>query len=129
MEKTTLEPFIIPPTWSKLIMDTPVAHVWKAAVDELMDAFQIIVIGYSMPQTDTFFQYLLTLGLESNPNLHRVIVVNVDQSDSLKERYERVFSRGLKDRGGLKFISGHNFYNFVHHFMQQHVGDSAWPLG
>jgi hypothetical protein len=61
-QKGPLQPVVIPPTWSKLVEKTPIAGVWEAAVDAIREAYQIIVIGYSMPQTDTFFQYLLTLG-------------------------------------------------------------------
>jgi hypothetical protein len=86
-----LTPFIIPPTWSKTVEGTPLPSVWAAAVDAISKAFQIVVVGYSMPSTDTFFQYLMTLGLQGNPNLHRVVVVNRDGSDELRRRYERCF--------------------------------------
>ena len=99
---STLEPFLVAPTWSKKIEDTPITNVWKTAVSEISDAFQLVVIGYSMPRTDTFFQYLLTLGLAENPKLHRVIVVDVDKRDDFRGRYEKVFSRSLSDRGGIK---------------------------
>ena len=99
----TLSPIIIPPTWSKAVEGTLIAQVWAAAVKEIQNAFQLVVIGYSMPPTDTFFQYLLTLGLASNPRLHRVVVVNNDDSDAFKDRYKRVFARSLHDRGRLQF--------------------------
>ena len=66
-----------------------------------------------MPQTDTFFQYLLTLGLQANSGFHRVVVVNKDTSDALKDRYSRVFSRSLIDRGRLKFAPQDSFEQFV----------------
>lgn len=108
-----LEPVFIPPTWSKTIKgealakDVALANVWSAAVDELKSAFQIVVIGYSMPQTDTFFQYLLTLGLVLNSNLHRVVIANRDNSENLLARYKNIFSRSLSDRGRLIFLSSH----------------------
>lgn len=111
-EVGTLEPFIIPPTWSKAIGNLPIAKVWKEAVAQIESAFQIVVIGYSMPPTDTFFQYLLTLGLDKNPNLHRIIVVNPDIQTEFQQRYEKVFSRSLKERGRLNFIKS-NFVDFV----------------
>jgi len=108
-EKTgVLAPFIIPPTWSKAVEGEPIAPVWAKAIKEIKNAFQIIVIGYSLPPTDTFFQYLLTLGLAENRNLHRIIVVNKDNSEEMKLRYEKVFSRSLKDRNRLMFLSGVN---------------------
>ncbi len=123
-----LEPFIIPPTWSKTVSGSPLVDVWASTVKELSEAFQLIVIGYSMPPTDTFFQYLLTLGLESNPNLYRVIVVNVDRSDDFKKRYEKVFSRNLIDRGRLIFLPGLTFQGFLgDNFMPLAGGQVDWP--
>lgn len=125
-EKGLLEPAVIPPTWSKAIYGTELAKVWETAVNEIRNAFQIIVIGYSMPPTDTFFQYLLTLGLYENPSLHRVVVVNKDGSDDLKQRYSRVFSRGLKDRDRLKFLK-EEFRGFVASRMLL-IGEKVdWP--
>ncbi|MFO1519074.1 MAG: hypothetical protein U1F57_05360 [bacterium] len=113
-QKTSLIPLIIPPTWSKAVGNLPIFKVWKQAIEEIKTASQIIVIGYSMPQTDTFFQYLLALGLAENPRFHRVVVVNFDDSEVFKERYRKVFSRSLMDRGRLKFLTGISFQEFVH---------------
>ena len=108
-----LEPYVIPPTWSKMVEGSPLQKVWLRAVEEIKTAYQIVVIGYSMPPTDTFFQYLLTLGLQANAGFHRVVVVNKDNSDALKERYRRVFSRSLMDRGRLVFRMEREFEDFV----------------
>ena len=70
-----------------------------------------------MPPTDTFFQYLLTLGLASNPAFHRVVVVNRDNSEDFRERYEKVFSRSLSDRGRLQFLNATTFENCVQNNM------------
>jgi len=122
----TLEPVVIPPTWSKAVAGTPIAKIWATAVSEIRNAFQLVVIGYSMPPTDTFFQYLLTLGLESNPGFHRVVVVNRDKSDALRERYEGVFSRSLRDRGRLKFLAN-TFEEFVKEKMDTVGSIVEWP--
>ncbi len=122
----TLDPYVIPPTWSKLIGNTPIAKVWASAVNEIRSAFQIIVVGYSMPPTDTFFQYLLTLGLATNPNLFRVVVVNTDDSDVFRERYGSVFSRSLSERGRLKFLTNETFQNFISTYMEEVGSDAEW---
>ena len=116
----TLEPIIIPPTWSKTVDGTALSGVWASAVDALRGVFQVVVIGYSMPSTDTFFQYLMAIGLAGNPSLNRIVVVNRDDSDSLKSRYERVFARSLKDRGRLKFELPVRFDSFVGHLMKDY---------
>ena len=99
-----LEPLIVPPTWSKQVRTLPLVSVWKTAVDELGAASQLVILGYSLPQTDTFLQYLLAVGMSENRFLRRVLVVNTDDSESFKERYRRVFSRSLSDRSSLLFI-------------------------
>ncbi|HUT53573.1 MAG TPA: hypothetical protein VM658_09295 [bacterium] len=103
-KQNLLEPEIIPPTWSKYIKGSPLPAVWANAVKEIEGASQIVIIGYSMPLTDTFFQYLLTLGLSANPNLHRVVVANWDNSQELVERYESKFSKSMKERHRLRFL-------------------------
>lgn len=119
-ETEVLEPYIIPPTWSKKIENSQLERVWKTAVDEIAKACQLIIIGYSMPPTDTFLQYLLTLGLANNPTLHRIVVVNRDNSEDFKQRYRKVFSRSLSGRGRLKFITGEHatFDEFIHFKME-----------
>jgi len=113
-----LEPVVIPPTWSKTVDGTPIAQVWASAVREIKKAFQIVIIGYSLPPTDTFLQYLVTLGLASNPNLHRVVVVDKDSSDEFRTRYKTVFSRSLSDRGRLTFLTGKTFERYVAEYMR-----------
>ncbi|MDI7260328.1 MAG: hypothetical protein QME90_10445 [Thermodesulfobacteriota bacterium] len=125
-EIDVLEPIVIPPTWSKAIDKTLLVKVWEIAVKEIMNAFQIIVIGYSMPPTDTFFQYLLTLGLASNAKLNRVVVINKDASEDFKQRYEKVFARSLRDRGRLKFLGNVIFERFVMDHMMSVGGQLEW---
>src|SRR6266404_185887 len=50
--------------------------VWKRAVDALKTATRICVIGYSMPETDAFFKFLLALGMAENDRLYKLIVVD-----------------------------------------------------
>jgi hypothetical protein len=122
-EMGVLEPVIIPPTWSKTIEHEQIKRVWKTAVQELQEASQIVIIGYSMPQTDTFFQYLLTLGLQKNENLNRIVVANTDTTDSFKTRYKNVFARSLFERKKLVFLSDKDgnspveFRHFIDHYM------------
>lgn len=126
-QKGSLEPVIIPPTWSKEIQNTPLVNVWKAAVQAIGGAFQVVVIGYSMPPTDTFFQYLLTLGLQSNPGFHRVVIVNRDPSEQLMDRYRRTFSRSLADRGHLKFLCV-TFEQFIGEHMEAAGSQIEWNI-
>ncbi len=74
--KSAFHPFLIPPSWDKSEYRKVIAPVWKKAVDELKSATRICIIGYSMPETDAFFKYLLTMALSQNHGLYKLIVVD-----------------------------------------------------
>ncbi|MFH0964821.1 MAG: hypothetical protein V2A58_12530 [Planctomycetota bacterium] len=98
----TLSPAVIPPTWSKMPTQYGFDQVWRKAIDVISNASQLVIIGYSMPPTDTFISYLLALGLLERATLSRVVVVNPDER--AEERYKEVFSRGVHGRGQLRFV-------------------------
>jgi hypothetical protein len=68
-------PILTPPTWRKEFSDV-FARVWDAAVSSMRTATNIIVVGFSMPPTDTHFKYLLAAGLQNNISLRRIWFVN-----------------------------------------------------
>jgi len=70
------QPLLVPPSWDKNEYREVMESVWKRAIQELSTATRICIIGYSMPETDAYFKYLLTLGLSENPGLYRLIVVD-----------------------------------------------------
>jgi len=74
--QSAFHPFLIPPSWDKSEYRKVIAPVWKKAVDELKSATRICIIGYSMPETDAFFKYLLTMALSQNHGLYKLIVVD-----------------------------------------------------
>src|SRR5581483_11425835 len=61
--KQTYQPLLSPPSWEKGEYRDVTQRIWQRAVNEVQKATRICIIGYSMPQTDAFFQYLLTLAL------------------------------------------------------------------
>jgi hypothetical protein len=75
--KPGLRLLLVPPSWDKSEYRATMRPVWNRAVNALKVANRICVIGYSMPETDTFFKYLLTLGLAENHQLYRFVLVDV----------------------------------------------------
>jgi NAD-dependent SIR2 family protein deacetylase len=73
-------PVIVPPTWNKGAYHDDLRLVWKAAADELREARNIYVIGYSLPETDSFFRYLYALGTLSASRIRRFWVFNPDET-------------------------------------------------
>src|SRR5580692_8277985 len=74
--ETGLRLLLVPPSWDKSEYSRIMQPVWKKAVDALKAATRICVIGYSMPETDAFFKFLLALGLAENDRLYKLIVVD-----------------------------------------------------
>jgi len=72
------EPFIAPPTWNKTQYHHQLQSVWRAAAKELSNAENIIICGYSLPETDQFFRYLYALGSIGGSGLKRFWVINPD---------------------------------------------------
>jgi hypothetical protein len=69
---------LIPPTWNKTQYATQMSSVWQRAARELGSAQEVIVIGYSLPESDGFFRDLLALGLEGPTTVRSFLVVNPD---------------------------------------------------
>ena len=72
--------------------------MWSRASHELSEAENIIVIGYSLPETDSFFRYLYALGSESNARVRNFILVNPDSSGSVHSRFKNLIGRGIENR-------------------------------
>jgi NAD-dependent SIR2 family protein deacetylase len=82
---------IVPPTWNKDEYRPHLQSVWQTAAYELESAERIFIIGYSMPEIDRFFRYLLAAAIHKNRVLHQVIVVNNNHSHA--ERIAKLFRR------------------------------------
>jgi hypothetical protein len=89
-------PFVVPPTWNKGRYHTDLAQVWRAAAAQLADAENIIVCGYSFPETDKFFEYLYALGSIGTARLKRFWVFNPDEKR--KKNFESLLGQGASPR-------------------------------
>jgi NAD-dependent SIR2 family protein deacetylase len=97
--------FIVPPTWNKVTYSEKLKSVWKSASEEIEQATRLIIIGYSLPETDSFFKYLLALGLSKNESLQEIILINPAQGqegETLENRY-RDFIAPFFDNRNFKF--------------------------
>jgi NAD-dependent SIR2 family protein deacetylase len=71
---------LIPPTWYKYNTSEVFTRIWARAIEEISKATHLLMIGYSFPRTDAFFDQLLTLALKKSKNLKQVYVVNTDKN-------------------------------------------------
>ena len=92
-------PLLVPPTWNKGGYRGVLASVWQQAANELSEAQRIFVVGYSLPETDSFFRYLYALGTLGPKRLRRFWVFDPEpegQPDGVKERYQDLIGRGVE---------------------------------
>ncbi len=97
-------PFLAPPTWRKILSGS-LSEVWDAAIDALSTATRVIVLGYSIPETDLHFRYLLTAGLQENISLRKLLFVNLRAHD-LRERLFRIVRESLEPQKIVEVIPG-----------------------
>lgn len=78
---------IITPTWRKYFDDGN-SQLWQQAGDILSKANHIRIIGYSLPETDSYLKYFLKWGAAHQDNLKSIDVICLDDSrKSVEKRY------------------------------------------
>ncbi len=92
------EPLIVPPTWNKSGHYAAIAPVWALAAQQLAEAENIFVIGYSLPQTDVFFRLLYAIGTIGDVPLNRFWVFNPDDSGETELRFKTMLGPGAIQR-------------------------------
>jgi hypothetical protein len=116
------EPVIVPPSWNKADYHQALSDVWASAANHLAEAESIFIIGYSLPETDSFFRHLFALGSVGKSALRRIIrhyqkqfigsaiahvqtdfmimsiVFNPDSSGETDKRFQTLLEPGSKAR-------------------------------
>jgi hypothetical protein len=103
LRKHDLNPLLLPPTWRKdsgtdQYSRMDFSSVWDAAVAALRTATNVIILGYSVPNTDQHFRYLIAAGLQDNISLRKIFFVNPAFAD---EAEATVLKHRLFGPGGL----------------------------
>lgn len=88
------EPVIVPPSWNKADYHTALSDVWAAAAKHLSEAEHIFVIGYSLPDTDSFFRHLYALGCVGTAPLRRIAIFNPDDTGVIDSRFQALLGPG-----------------------------------
>lgn len=89
-------PLIVPPTWGKTSEHANLTGVWHRAAQELRDAENIFVIGYSLPPSDAFFKYLYALATVGRTRIRRFWVFNPDPA--VGERFGELLGQAVQNR-------------------------------
>jgi len=114
LRREGLVPMLVAPTWQKSLSGY-LSAVWREAVSSLRTATRVVIMGYSVPQTDQHFRYLLGAGLQENISLRRVLSVNEDASEEFKGRLTALFRKEHFERGIVTIIP----YTVKHFFMDE----------
>lgn len=101
---SAMNPVIIPPLLRKPIAeDSVIRSAWGMAREKLLNASQVIVVGFSAPPTDFYAHWLLRSTAGRRPDLW-VEVVNPSNDEGnpnhalFKERMASIFLRGYGSR-------------------------------
>jgi hypothetical protein len=92
------EPVIVPPSWNKADYHTALSDIWASAARHLSEAEQIFILGYSLPETDSFFRHLYALGSVGTAPLRRIEVFNPDTSGETDARFQALLGPGARAR-------------------------------
>jgi len=111
--QSAFQPMLIPPSWDKSEYREIMRAIWARAVEELKLASRICIIGYSMPETDSFFKYLIALALAENHNIYRLIVV--DKDPEIAKRYQRLLDPVFHDRRFSPFLEPAGVAGYLSH--------------
>jgi hypothetical protein len=105
----TVEPLIVPPTWNKTDYQGALRSVWARAAQELAEAREVFVVGYSLPETDKFFKYLFGLGAIGTGFLRQFGVFDKARNDIVGDRFRALLgpfaSKVFKSHPGIEFSS------------------------
>lgn len=96
--KVDTEPVIVPPSWNKSDYHSALSKVWSRAAQHLEQAQHIFVIGYSLPETDSFFRHLYALGSVGDHPLRNFIVYNPDPNGGVDRRFKTLLGPGAASR-------------------------------
>jgi hypothetical protein len=83
-------PVLVAPGIYKTEQHFALRSVWSAAARELSEAEDIIVIGFSLPTTDFFFNHLYALGTEGGSVIRRFWVYNPDDTGEVENRFRNI---------------------------------------
>lgn len=107
---TSYELLLVPPSWDKNDYQKIMRIIWSKAVEELAKASRVCVIGYSMPEMDAFFRYLLTLALSENHRINKIIVV--DSNPEIEAKYRGILDPLFQQRR-FSFPGGSGLASFL----------------
>lgn len=98
-EVSDLTGSIIPPTWFKDLQKFPFADIWRQARRNVRTARAMIVVGYSVPETDLFTRSLFKVEAGSKEKRERLdLLVLVNRDPAARRRFLDLIAGGVEPR-------------------------------
>lgn len=97
---------IIPPTWNKG-NSNKLIPAWRLAKQLLKEANHIRILGYSLPTSDIYIQYLLKSAILESQHLKSIDVICLDNDDNIKKRYDNFINFNFyrfRNKNIIKYI-------------------------
>jgi hypothetical protein len=99
-------PLIVPPSFLKPDLKGPLTRIWSGAAKSLLEADQLVFIGYSFPSSDTEMKYFLASSLVDNAQIRRIDVFDLHAQQLCEKLSASNSGFGNHFTGLLKPISG-----------------------
>ncbi len=92
---------ILPPGWNKRIDKNPYKQFWRLARRKLEECESLVIIGYSLPETDLLARALFAEAVRSREarNEHLKQLHIADRSDGVKQKLVELFTPALGAHG------------------------------
>ncbi|PJZ57468.1 SIR2 family protein [Leptospira barantonii] len=94
---------LLPPTWQKTFSGH-LQYVWNNAISAISTATRLIIIGFSIPETDIHFKYLLSAGLQDNISLREILFVNPMEEDEFTDKAKKIFHSSFLETGIVRHV-------------------------
>jgi hypothetical protein len=78
---------IVPPTWNKRLAQGNILKAWQIAHWLLANANHVRIMGYSLPEADSYIKYLLRAAIVHNSHLKTFDVLCLDHDGAVRKRY------------------------------------------
>jgi hypothetical protein len=89
---------MVPPTWSKGEHHRVIQPVWRQAASDLAEAENIVVMGYSFPESDAFFHHLFAVGSASDVRIKKFLVFDPDTTGDVAVRFRALLGPTAQQR-------------------------------
>jgi len=90
---------IVPPSWNKNSYHGSISKVWQLASEKLSKAKNILIVGYSLPESDSFFRYLFALGTLGATRIRNIVVVNPElKNGDVDNRFKSMIGESIQPR-------------------------------